>query len=1336
VRSSKVVAEASAAVVESLEGRALLSAGAVLTEAFTDFGSIDNGGAIFRLPDQKLLQVGLSFNAPGNEIALARFNPDGTPDAMFGDDIDGSNKTVASIPGHSIAAVNAITVKSGRIIVVGSAFGPTGSEFLIAAFTEDGALDLSFGPGGFTTSNLTGGPNEARAVAIGKDGEILVAGVHNQTFALTRYYDDGSLDTTFGTGGVAEISFAPGSNDQLRAMAIDASGKIVLAGSSQLAGETAPALGIQRYTAGGTPDTGFGDAGLVHYDILSPGVTEFGDRAYSLAIDSEGGILVGGATDGPTASFDDLFLLRLDSAGDPDTAFASGGIARANFGTFTSAIISDLAIQRDGSIIVGGSVAFCEDDECLSGSSNSFAIGRYSALGILDSTFGAGEGFALSQEFLGGTPDSNLTTIAIQTDAANNQFVALGSWLTRDFEDDLILLRLALSGAQVNLAGPTEAFEGDDVVFTASFPGLINGNIDFVQQQQRAEHSGTLISDSVDYVWTITLAGQSTPLATGAGTTSDEIDIAFTPADNGVYHIFVSVNGEASDEIFLTVANVAPTATIHGAPPSSLEGTPITLSSTVTDPGSADTFTYAWTVYKNDTSFLTGTLPTFTFTPDDDGNYVVTLRVTDDDGGVANAADPGTIAVGNVNPTATINGAPTSSLEGTPITLTSTVTDPGSADTHTYAWSVTKDGFAFDAGTSSTFTFTPDDDGNYVVTLRVTDDDGGVANAADPGTITVTNVDPTATIVGAPASSLEGTQITLTSTVTDPGSADTHTYAWSATKNGSAFESGTDSAFAFTIDDEGVYLITLTVTDDNGGSHTVGHTLNVDNVAPTATIVGAPSSSLEGSAITLTGTVTDPGTADTHTYAWSATKNGSPFASGSETTFTFTPDDDGSYAVTLTVTDNDGGVGSDARTIAINNVDPTATIEGAPASSLEGSAIALSSTVTDPGADTFTYAWSVTKNGSPFAEGTDSTFSFTPDDNGAYVVTLTVTDNDGGTGIASQNILITNVEPIVDPVFGPALGDQNINHTFTSTFTDPGSADTFTATWDFGDGTTLTTNPAAGDLSASHSYASAGTYTVTLTVTDDDGGSHSQSASITITSTPTGAVLQIYGNDANNSIIIDAGIDGAIVVYVDGVVSTHSGISQIIISARDGNDGVWVDGAVKQNVVVFGGPGHDLLRTGAGNDILVGGDGLDVMFGDKGRDILIGGDGTDILFGNADSDILVAGYSLYDSDADALTAILAEWTSHRSYGQRSANVLGQQVTVGGATYTLGGPRENGTTFLAPDGPSATVFDDGDIDILSGSSGQDLFLFNKGLLIFDIVTGQTAEELGVDIDLLS
>src|SRR5262249_39544082 len=160
-------------------------------------------------------------------------------------------------------------------------------------------------------------------------------------------------------------------------------------------------------------------------------------------------------------------------------------------------------------------------------------------------------------------------------------------------------------------------------------------------------------------------------------------------------------------------------------------------------------------------------------------------------------------------------------------------------------------------------------------------------------------------------------------------------------------------------------------------------TLTVNNVAPTATITGAPASghSPEGTAITLGSSVTDPSSADTiagFTYAWNVTKSGVDFASWNAADFSFTPDDNATYVVTLTAPDKDGSAGTTSTTITVDNVAPTITDFTVPAGGTEASAVALSAAATDPAgaADPLTFTWTITRPDATTVtlSGADATF--------------------------------------------------------------------------------------------------------------------------------------------------------------------------------------------------------------------------------------------------------------------------------------------------------------------------------------------------------------------------
>jgi Ca2+-binding RTX toxin-like protein len=148
------------------------------------------------------------------------------------------------------------------------------------------------------------------------------------------------------------------------------------------------------------------------------------------------------------------------------------------------------------------------------------------------------------------------------------------------------------------------------------------------------------------------------------------------------------------------------------------------------------------------------------------------------------------------------------------------------------------------------------------------------------------------------------------------------------------------------------------------------------------------------------------------------------------------------------------------------------------------------------------------------------------------------------------------------------------------------------------------------------------------------------------------------------------------------------------IEAGDGNDDL--TGGLG-NDLLLGGAGDDDILGGLGNDVLVGDGGDDELVGGLGRDILIGGLGADSLNSGSDEDILVGGTTSFDADGDALLALLAEWSSSRSLAEREANLRSGN-----------GPLLGDTDRRFVKG--TTVFDDGEADVLNGTSGVDWLFF--------------------------
>src|SRR5581483_4957864 len=232
--------------------------------------------------------------------------------------------------------------------------------------------------------------------------------------------------------------------------------------------------------------------------------------------------------------------------------------------------------------------------------------------------------------------------------------------------------------------------------------------------------------------------------------------------------------------------------------------------------------------------------------------------------------------------------------------------------------------------------------------------------------------------------------------------------------------------------------------------------------------------------------------------------------------------------------------------ISVTNVAPTASIVGAPATSTEGTKISVTSSVTDPGTDDFTYAWKVRKGNALYASGGGQNFKFTPADNGSYTVSLVVTDDDGGVSqTASKTITVNNANPTA--TFNVAsTGFVGTPTPTTVTVNDIGSLDTETVTVDWGDGSTNDSFPAksSDSLSPSHVYSNGGTFPVKVTVTDNDGGSSIVNSSITVKSyaiqqdpmDSTKTALVVMGGDGDDVIRFSQTADsGRIKAILNGV---------------------------------------------------------------------------------------------------------------------------------------------------------------------------------------------------------
>jgi hypothetical protein len=210
----------------------------------------------------------------------------------------------------------------------------------------------------------------------------------------------------------------------------------------------------------------------------------------------------------------------------------------------------------------------------------------------------------------------------------------------------------------------------------------------------------------------------------------------------------------------------------------------------------------------------------------------------------------------------------------------------------------------------------------------------------------------------------------------------------------------------------------------------------------------------------------------------------------------------GSYQVMFSVTDDQGVVSNCSMDITVNSIvvnSPPAADAGGPYTVDEGGSIMLdASASSDPDGDPLSFEWDFDYDGVTFdvdATGVTATFDAAGlDGPSGRTVAVRVSDNLGAADIDQTTLTVDNVSPEVGDITAP-LDPQPVGTAITASaaFTDGGAPDTFTATWDWGDGTTsagsITPSADGGAVEDQHIYGQPGTYTIELTVADDDGGS-------------------------------------------------------------------------------------------------------------------------------------------------------------------------------------------------------------------------------------------------------
>ena len=227
-----------------------------------------------------------------------------------------------------------------------------------------GDLDLTFGTGGMVTTPVFGFTNHANAIALQNDGKIVAVG-SGPGMTVLRYNSNGSLDPSFnGTGRAVETE------GDAQGVAIQADGKIVVVGSIF----TTPTVDFKvvRYNSNGTLDTSFDQDGIV---VTS--VREATDVAYSVAIQTDGKLVVSGRSDSNPVFVTSFAIVRYNTNGSLDNTFDSDG--KVIVPGPGNAITDSIAIQPDGKIVVAHNVYIS--------SAYRLTVVRYNSDGSPDTSF-------------------------------------------------------------------------------------------------------------------------------------------------------------------------------------------------------------------------------------------------------------------------------------------------------------------------------------------------------------------------------------------------------------------------------------------------------------------------------------------------------------------------------------------------------------------------------------------------------------------------------------------------------------------------------------------------------------------------------------------------------------------------------------------------------------------------------------------------------------------------------------------------------------------------------------------------------------------------------------
>jgi PKD repeat protein len=553
----------------------------------------------------------------------------------------------------------------------------------------------------------------------------------------------------------------------------------------------------------------------------------------------------------------------------------------------------------------------------------------------------------------------------------------------------------------------------------------------------------------------------------------------------------------------------------------------VLFSSAGTADGDGTIVGYSWD-FGDGSPASTEVDPAHTYTSQ--GVFTATLTVTDDKGGTDTAEVVVTVSPTNVAPSVNISATPTFGKAPVSVDFTSSTSDSDGTVT----------GIVWDFGDGSPTSTDPNPShvyaaGVWTATLTATDDDGATTTRSIE-IRSLPNLPPTAHAAATPSNGRAPLLVQLSSSGSVDFDGTITGYEWDF-GDGSPTSTAANPTHTYAA---GTWTATLTVTDDEGATGTATVTVqSTVNQAPTAVANATPDGTKAPLAVDFSsgGSVDHDGTIVS--YKWDF-GDGSPVSTEANPTHTYLTD--GTFAATLTVTDNEGATDVKSVTVQVGppNVAPVPVATATPSSGRAPLEVQLSSAgSSDSDGMISTYRWDF-GDGSEPVNTPDAQHTYGP---GTWTATLTVTDDDGASATMPVTIESTvNQAPTAAATATPSSGTAPLEVAFDSSGSTDADGTIVSWFWEFGDGaTSVEPNP-------THQYA-AGTYVATLHVTDDEGGTASTTVPVRSNAGPTAvASADVTSGDGPLTVTFTGSgsldPDGSIVSYQwdfgDGDASTEA----------------------------------------------------------------------------------------------------------------------------------------------------------------------------------------------------